>query len=248
MPDPTPAPGGPLQHRPGEDRHPVRTFSPPTGKKWKGGGDVHERVLRLKALTWSGAGALVAFLLGVRGMVEGAWGWGMVLLIAVLGWAISFFGPLLIAGLAGRAISQVNNPSGASTPRRREYSQAEALAVREDHLGAITAFELAIAEDGSDPWPYLRIARIYRDGLGRYDDAAHWFKRALADSNPPAGMATLVRLEWIELCEVKMGSPERAAPILARMAEELAGTEEGAWASGELARVKGIVRERAGKG
>jgi hypothetical protein len=227
----------------------VRVFSPATGKKRTiGGGDLQDTVLRVKVFLWSGAGLLLAFLLGVRGMVEGAWGWGMVVWISLLGWAVSFFGPLLLASLAGRGIGQIHNPSGASTPRRREYSQAESLAVREDHLGAITAFELAIAEDGSDPWPYLRIARIYRDGLGRHDDAAHWFKRALADSGPPVGMATLIRRELIELCEVKMGSPERAAPILARMAEELAGSADGEWAAGELARVKELVRGRARNG
>lgn len=62
----------------------------------------------------------------------------------------------------------------------------------------------------------------------------------------PTGLATLTRRELLGLYEGKMGAPEKAAPLLARMAEELGDTEQGSWAREELARIKRFVAERSG--
>ena len=126
-----------------------------------------------------------------------------------------------------------------------EYSQAESLTARGLYDEAIAAFEAAIVEDPSDPTPYLMVARIYRDRLARFEDAARWFKRALDESTLPAGIATLARRELIELYVTKMGDPARAAPLLARTAEEQAGTTEGEWAARELVRVKATISGEA---
>ncbi len=244
-PDPGPEPDhpGPLMHRPGEDRRPLRRPSP---TDWKGARDIdsQERVLRIRALQGAIPGAVLGFLLGRFGSIQWGWGGGIVLAVTLLGGVATYSAILWILHLSGRAASKIYHPSGSSTPRRREYSQAESFAARGDPEAAITAFELAIAEDGSDPTPYLRIARLYRDELKRFDNAAAWFKRALRDARMPAGTATLTRRELLELYEGKMGDPEKAAPMLARMAEELRETEEGDWAREELARIKRLIAER----
>jgi tetratricopeptide (TPR) repeat protein len=153
--------------------------------------------------------------------------------------------PLALSMLGGRAAATIHNPSGRTTPSRREHSHAESLLARGLVQEAIDAFEIAVAEDPGDPSPYLRVARIYREKLGRYEDAARWFKRALTESAAPPGIAMLAARELVELYVTKLGEPGRAAPLLARMAEERAGTPEGTWAAEELAAVKAaMARER----
>lgn len=149
---------------------------------------------------------------------------------------------LVITNKAGEASSALYNPSGRTTPPKREYSYAESLVARGAYEDAVTAFELAVAEDASDPTPYLRIARTYRDHLERHEDAARWFRRALRESALAASHAAPVRKELVELYVHRMAAPAKAAPELARMAEDLAGTPEGTWAAEELAHVKGLMR------
>ena len=80
---------------------------------------------------------------------------------------------------------------------------------------AVSAFELVIVEEKStDPAPYFRIARIYRDDMERYEDAARWFKRALDEADMHAGHQALARKELVELYRVKLGMPQKAAPML----------------------------------
>jgi len=102
---------------------------------------------------------------------------------------------------------------------------------------------MAIAEDPSDPIPYLRIARINRDNLKRYDEAVRWLRRALGEAALPPGAAHLATRELVELYMTKLNDPRRAAPLLARMAEERSGSPEGEWAASELARVKATIAE-----
>lgn len=167
-------------------------------------------------------------------------GWGVLPAIAggLAVWVAVFLGPLAASAMGGRAAATLYSPSGGSTPRRREYSHAESLAARALYQEAIDAFEMAIGEDPTDPTPYLRVARIYRDRLARYDDAARWFVRARAQSHLPYGLDFACVRELVELYEVKMRQPGRAAPVLARLAEERAGTPEAAWATQELRRIK----------
>lgn len=177
----------------------------------------------------------LASVLGVGGM---GWSLGTGVLVVLGCWALAFVLPLGLSELGGKAARTIHNPSGRSTPYRRGYSHAESLIARGLYLEAIDAFEVAIAENPSDPLPYLSIARLYREHMGRPADSAEWFKRALKGAAMQPGMAYLATRELVELYVTTLGDPIRAAPLLARMAEERAGTPEGSWAAEELARVK----------
>ena len=101
---------------------------------------------------------------------------------------------LMVAGGAG-ASAKMLIPSGSSTPHEKEYSYAESLVMRGMYEDAVSAFELAVVDEKStDPTPFLRIARIYRDHLERYEDAARWLNRALsnrAHSTTPARFGSI---------------------------------------------------------
>ena len=186
-------------------------------------------------------GGLVGLLLVARGAPF------LVLPLGILGgWVtVSLLVILLVEG-AGSAGGALHAPSSGAPPRKKEYSQAESLVARGLYQEAVTAFELAALEDPSDPTPYLRVARIKRDHLGELEDAARWLRRALRESQAPPGVALLARKELVELYTHRMGAPERALPELARMAEELAWSAEGAWAAAEYAAIKARLAEDPG--
>lgn len=192
---------------------------------------------------WSLPGAMGGGLFGYAGMLYGRWGGELVLVLAIAGLLLSFSLPLVLAEIGGRAARTLYNPSGGGTPRRREYSQAESLAARGRYDEAVAAFEVASAADPTDPTPSLRIARIHRDRLAKHEDAATWFKRALDRAEPGSGLALLVVKELVELYAVKLGTPARAAPLLARLAEGRPGTPEADWAHHELGRLKERLAE-----
>lgn len=146
--------------------------------------------------------------------------------------------PFAMVGSAGKMSSTLYNPSGSSTPHKREYSLAASLAIRGQYAKAAAAYELATSEYPDDPEPYLCLARLLRDELGRYEEAARWFKRARSDANMSDGQALLASRELIELYTVQLGEPAKAAPELARLAEKYEGTPEGDWARDELTEVK----------
>ena len=180
-------------------------------------------------------------MLGVFLTVQGDGGVATILLTTSIGWLSAYVGPILIMRVSGRASAVVYAPSGRSTPHKREYSQAEAYAARAQYPEAVAAFEAAIAEDGSDATPYLRVARLQRDKLGNVEASATWFRRALAESEMNSGLRLLTCKELLELYEVGMGRPERATPFLARISEERPETSDGKWAAGELTRIKAIM-------
>lgn len=220
-----------------------RAYTPQSGRARDV--DAFERVMRFRALAWSLVGAFLGLLLGVFLVARGEAGW-IIAVTTVIGWLMSFFGILAILEGSGRAGATLYAPSGRSTPRKREYSLAESLVARGDARGAVAAFEDAIREDAGDPVPYLRIARLYRDRLDDPEESVRWFKCALAESEAPPGIQLLARKELVELLVRRLGQPRRAAPILARIAEEAAGTSEAEWAAGELARIKDAMREESG--
>ena len=213
-----------------------RAYSPIVGKRHDV--DALDRVQRFRILGWSVVGAFLGLLLGLFLWVQDQGGVGLIVLTTLFGWAATFFGPLLILHGAGRVGSTLYTPSGRTTPHKREYSLAESYVARELFDEAIAAFEVAIVEHPTDPMPYLRIARIRRDRLRDDEGAARWFKRMLAESDAAPGLVLLARKELVELFAVRMGQPRRAAPLLARIADEAVGTPEGAWAAEELRRVK----------
>ena len=201
------------------------------------------QMVRMFTLSLTGlAMGAVASLAGVFGM---GWSLGAAALVTGGVWALAFLVPLGLSVLSGQAAGRIHNPSGRSTPSRKEYSQAESLVARGLHQEAIDAFEVAIAEDGADPTPYLRIARILRDHMGRFEEAAGWFKRAIRESAIPPGTSLLATRELVELFLTKLDDPGRAAPLLARVADERAGTPEGEWAARELAAVKAEIAQGA---
>lgn len=229
-------PTGPRDPREHQSR---RTFSAAPDRR-KGLRDKDSAALgvRAYAMIGGGAGFIAGGALGVflaaKDMAPGF----VVLLCPFLGAFAVVSLTLWITNSAGAAASTLYTPSGKTTPPRKEYSQAEAMVIQGRYEDGITAFELAVSEDAADPTPYLRIARVYRDHLARHEDAARWFRRALRESVIPRGIALLARKELVELYTHRLAQPERALPELARMAEELDGTDEGAWAARQLAEIK----------
>ena len=156
----------------------------------------------------------------------------------VLGWAIAFFVILGLMEGAARAAQTVYAPSGDSTPVRREYSRAQALRTAGDYAEAVEAYEMFVAEFPLEPEPYLQIARILRDDLHAYPDAARWLRRARLDARLTSGQDLLVAQELIELYRRKLDEPERAMPELARIADLVPGTPQAEAAKRELAELR----------
>lgn len=223
-----------------EPPRPRRTFSPPAQRRGLRDVEGAQRAVVTRAILAGVLGAVLGGLLAFF-LRQGGSPWWVVPLCVVGGWLAVTGGTLLLVESAGRAASTLHAPPSGAGPRRKEHSQAESLVARGLYEEAVTAFELAVAEDPTDPTPYLRVARIKRDHLGALDDAARWFRRALRESKAPPGVALLARKELVELYTHRMGTPERALPDLARMSEELAGTEEGAWAAAEMAAIKSAM-------
>ena len=176
-------------------------------------------------------------------MLLSDWGVWTIPAMALLGWSVSSFGTFGVLAFAGRAGQLLYSPSGKSTPSKQEYSFAESLVARGRFQEAVDAFTDIVASGTSDPTPYLRIARVYRDELRQHDDAARWFKKAIMDSSMHSGLLALTARELVELCAAKLEDPARAAPTLAWIAERHAGTEQGEWAASELLRVKPTPKE-----
>lgn len=210
-------------------------------------GHLHDRLVRLRALLFSFVGVIMGFLAGGLLAIKagGPFAPYYPFLFGALG-GVGLYGfVMLLVEKTGTAGGSVLMPSGAgASPPRREYSLAESLVASGRFEDAVSGFELAVAEHPEDPFPYLRIARIQRDHLGRPEEAERWFRRALRDATVHAGQERLVVGELVELYR-KMGSPTRAAPDLARLAERRAGTPDGDWAARELAELKRLV---AGQG
>ncbi len=198
--------------------------------------DQVERIYMFRILTFSvPAGAFVGLLAGSR--------IGHPVLGLLAGGALAALIPKAIMESAGKMSSHLYNPSGSSTPHKREYSLAASLVMRGEFAKAAAAYEIAISEYPDDPEPYLCLARLLRDDMGRHEEAARWFKRARSETQISNGQALLASRELIELYTVQLGQPAKAAPELARLAEKYEGTPEGNWARDELAEVKRSMAE-----
>lgn len=155
----------------------------------------------------------------------------------ILGVAVVGLGSYAVSEMAGEAATIIYNPSGSSTPHGEHYSQAEALAVRGHYEDAVAAYQALISERPDNPETYVRIARLLRDKMGGAEDAADWFRRALA-TKPAVGVELAIVRELVELYRHKLGAPGKAVPLLARIAERFEGRPEGEWASNELTDVR----------
>jgi tetratricopeptide (TPR) repeat protein len=199
--------------------------------------DAAKRARVLTAAAWSLAG-------GAIGAFAGAFiGIGILFGFAI-GFTFSLVVSLLVVEGVGHVMGVIHNPSGKSTPVVREYSYPESLAIRGRYEDAIDAYQVCCTDYPDDPEPYVRIARIYRDNLGQFEEAILWFKRARSEAAVSKGQELLASQEIIEIYTGKLNLPERAIPELARLAEKYAGEPAGDTAKHELARLREGLGER----
>lgn len=216
-----------------------RVYAPPSGGR--GESDSFESAVRFRLLAWSPVGAVLGLLFGALLRARTGAGLWVVIVAIFLGWLSAYLVPLLLLRGVGSAGSTLYAPSGRSTPRKREFSLAESYAVRGEYELAAGAYQVAIAEQPSDPEPYLRLARMYRDRVKEPGKSAAWFKRALSDATMSPGIRVRSQRELVELYVGRMGQPARAMPLLARIADEGPETSDGVWAAAELARIRKSV-------
>jgi tetratricopeptide (TPR) repeat protein len=194
------------------ERTPQRSFSKISKSKVKDR-DLHSTSVKMSAVVAGMLGALMGVALGFLMMDQYGFGlWAIPMCMAGMGLLLSS-SLLLLIGSATSTAKGLYNPSGSATPHKKEYSFPESLAMRGLYDDAISAFELVIVEEKStDPTPFLRIARIYRDDIQRYEDAARWFNRALRESDMHTALQSLVRKELVELYRVRLDMPQEGRP------------------------------------
>lgn len=170
--------------------------------------------------------------------IVGVWGWfaGVGFLAgAVVGGLVGYATARWLVPGAAAVFIRWLQPSGATTALPRGLSQGEALEAGGDYDGAVRWYEAALRDAPDDPEPALRIARIQRDHLRRYDEAVRWFRQARA-IGLPHGMDLLVSREIIEVYDAKLGAPQRAVPELGRLVDRFPNESIAEWARAELAR------------
>ncbi len=180
----------------------------------------------------------------IGGLFGGLVGWRYGLGIfpgLLLGALVGFLTVRLVLAGAVKLVMGGVVQSGKSTPRKREYSHAESLAVRGEFKEAIAAYEQCCREFPRDPEPYLRIARLYRDELKRYEAAALWFGRARADAKIDAGRELMATQELIELYQHKLHSPRKAIAELALLCRKFPGTPAADAAERELREMRTML-------
>ncbi len=107
-----------------------------------------------------------------------------------------------------------------------------------DYRNAATLYRDYIKANPTDGEACLRLARLLRDHLGRYDEAAHWFRAARQSGKQSSRGELLITRELIEMALAQQRDPPRAAPELARLVERFPGTPEARWAREELAEIR----------
>jgi tetratricopeptide (TPR) repeat protein len=163
--------------------------------------------------------------------------WYTTILVAFVVWAIAQTASLGAGAIAARYAGL----RGGTTPPRREYSAAQALAAQGHYRAAVDAYELAAAESDGDPEPYLAVARILRDHLRDFEASAAWFRRARRDARLGRGQELLVAQELVELYTNKLDDPRRAIPELARIVRLRPDTPHGQAAARRLAELRSEV-------
>jgi tetratricopeptide (TPR) repeat protein len=199
--------------------------------------DASERATKIKAFTWALVVTIIALAASsMAGSIAGASGGVMILLrIGAIGAGVAVYYMTLASGRGmGRVFQQIYHPSGRTTPEKREYSYAQSLEARGAYREAIHAYENAVLQFGQDPEPYIRIARIYRDQLKAFHEAAQWLRRARSDADIDAGRELVVTQELVELYRDKLDAPNRAIPELARIVERFGEHPAAAAARKEL--------------
>jgi tetratricopeptide (TPR) repeat protein len=209
--------------------------------------DAAERALRLKALVWAlcvgfGGGVPIGMalsqLLGMPALLS------QVLSIGV-GFAGTYYMSLFITHRAGRAAQTIYHPSGESTPRRREYSRAAALAAQGKYEDAAVAYEAHVTEHPSDPDPYFTLARLCLDHLDRPEEAIHWYSRVRDEARVTEPQALIATQEIANIYLRRLRTPRKAIPELARLCERFSHTPAAEHARRELDEMRRLLaRER----
>ena len=207
--------------------------------------DTAEVTHKLRALIYAAFGGVVGMMLcGVVGARLGAPAAGA-LIGFVGGWLGTY---LIIVGVAdgvASAASGIYMAKGSSTPPVRQYSLAQSYAVRGQFDQAAAEYERSALAHPDDPEPALRLGRLYRDELQRYDDAVRWFKHACAVPDLLPSADIMATRELIEVYTHRMKQPAAAAPHLARLAARHPQTTAGEWAKRELAVLRAALHQDA---
>lgn len=198
--------------------------------------DSAERSFRIKALVWSMS----------AGVLTGVAGWLLIGPIALLigfplGWGVAYVLTATLVHHSGRAAQVLYNPSGSSTPFKREYSQPQALVMQGKYREAAEAFEAACREFADDPTPYLHLARLLRDHLNEYETAARWLREARKHATLTSGQELLIVQELAALYVMKLDAPRRAIPELALLKQRFPGTAVGDAAARELEELREML-------
>jgi tetratricopeptide (TPR) repeat protein len=201
----------------------------------------YRRALRLAALagvTGFGAGMIITAVAGALGGTFLLW--IPLFFSAVCAVAGYLIGAFIVEGagdLAGRIYG------GGHVGTKREYSRAQALAMRGEYRAAVAEYEAAAEEFPEDPEPLILGARVLRDGLKDLEAAAEWLRRARDRPRlQPSADITIAR-ELVDLYDGPLETPEKALPELARIAATYPGTTAGEWAGRQLARLRTKVWE-----
>ncbi len=211
--------------------------------------DAAERAYRFQALAWGvfaglfggiPAGALLAAKLGANPF-----------LLALLGFITPIICALVFAEVAmrsaGAATKALYNPRGTAV--RPEYSRAESLVARGEYEDAAAAYEAECLEHPEDPEPYVRLARLLRDHLGRHEEAVTWFTRARSDAQLKGLQGLVITQEIVELYVHKLRTPRRAIPELTLLCQRYPNTPAAQAARRELSEMRALLeRERDGTG
>lgn len=216
----------------------------PTRRRHLRDRDTADLLQRLTTASWAGAaGVLLGMFVGVFLATRLDWPLlpAMLASMVAIGGTVYTIARLTTAG-AARAAGTIHNPSGHSTPYRFDYSQPAALVAQGDYRGAVVMYRDAITDNPANPELQLRLARLLRDHLQRYDDAWRVFRSAREVVPEGSRLELLLTRELVEMALDKMQDPPRAAAELARLIERFPGSPEANWARAEL----GDIKQRIG--
>jgi len=200
--------------------------------------DSGERAQRIRLLAWAFLGAVFGGTFAwMLAPITGTTGPTAPIVGAIIGAVVICFGATILADAAVRGAVSVFAPSGSSTPQPRAYSGADALAAQGRNEDAIEILRRIAGAAPDDPEPCVRIARIHRDGTGRYEEAVAWFRNALNRARQPVQEQAIAR-ELVEMLIYRLDEPRLALPVLARIAERYANEPAGRWARDQLTTIK----------
>lgn len=209
--------------------------------------DAAERAYRVRALALGGMFGLIGAVL--VGPLLAAKVGGNPVFFMIASFVVVVGGVVVASEVAlrsgGRVAQMIYNPQGTAV--RREYSRADSLVARGQYEDATAAYEAACLEHPEDPEPYLRLARLLRDQLARYEEAASWFERARAQSRLQGLQGLVIAQELIELYVHKLRTPRKAIPELTLLCQRYPGTPAAEAAATELQAMRELMaRERDG--